>query len=442
MLRVGLEDIALQIMTLDLGEPNEFLSKALNPPSAIAMYNSLKVLERLGAVECHWRSGVPEQRSDGEEQADCSTLSVTTELTALGFHLASLPVEPRVGKMMIYGALFNCVDPALTIAASMTSTKPVFVSPFGQRDAASEVRQEFRTEDSDHLTVLTVFNHWRKLRQEKGDRVAQLFVKDKFLSRMTLFAMEDHRKHYASLLVDSGFLPKSSRLSNGKTPSDHTVVHAANANAGNVALLKAVLCAGLYPNILVAPRPLVNGTATQQAGETAFQSNSKGEVYLHPCTILYSAKKLESRYCCFHEIVRTSKMFVRDCTTVNPIALVLFGGSIEIYHREGVISVDEWLKFRISTLQATLMKHLRVQMESILLQKILSPEDNTANSATGRALIESISVLLGREHQRQDVRDGREIVRIWRGSQETNGRGGRGRGRGGRSGPGRNRNEN
>eukprot|EP00953_Heterococcus_sp_UTEX-ZZ885_P016083 9063-Heterococcus_DN1.PRE.3 len=44
----------------------------------------------------------------------------TPALTALGYHLATLPVEPRVGKMMLYGAIFGCVEPALTIAASMS----------------------------------------------------------------------------------------------------------------------------------------------------------------------------------------------------------------------------------------------------------------------------------------------------------------------------------
>lgn len=50
-------------------------------------------------------------------------------LTALGFHLATLPVEPRVGKMMLYGAIFGCVEPAITIAAAMSCRNP-FVAPF------------------------------------------------------------------------------------------------------------------------------------------------------------------------------------------------------------------------------------------------------------------------------------------------------------------------
>ncbi|CAN0479835.1 unnamed protein product, partial [Discosporangium mesarthrocarpum] len=50
-------------------------------------------------------------------------------LTALGFHLATIPVEPRIAKMMLYGAIFDCVNPALTIAATMSSRHP-FIAPF------------------------------------------------------------------------------------------------------------------------------------------------------------------------------------------------------------------------------------------------------------------------------------------------------------------------
>lgn len=50
------------------------------------------------------------------------------ELTPLGVHLARLPVEPHIGKMILFGALFCCLDPVLTIAASLSFKDP-FVIP-------------------------------------------------------------------------------------------------------------------------------------------------------------------------------------------------------------------------------------------------------------------------------------------------------------------------
>ena len=46
---------------------------------------------------------------DGEEQ-----------LTPLGFHLAQLPMDPQTGKMILFGAIFGCLDPVLSVAASLS----------------------------------------------------------------------------------------------------------------------------------------------------------------------------------------------------------------------------------------------------------------------------------------------------------------------------------
>jgi len=437
------------------------LKKALDPPSNLALSNSLKLLEELGAVDCHWKNQKrPVFSSVREKEKEEQNLDVSSELTALGFHLATLPVDPRVGKMMIYGALFGCIDPLLTFAAAMSARSP-FMSPFDQRDQADEARKTFSVSGSDHLTILNAFNQWTELRRTKGNRVVQNFLKDNFLGRLTLFQMEDLRKQFHSLLTDIGFLPKKFRLKD--------MDHASNNNSQNQGLIKAVLCAGLYPNIIVAPRTVV-GTAPpkksdKKVGENAFRSHTKGEVYLHPSTIAFKDSKLDSRYCCFHELVRTSKTYVRDCTTVSPFALLLFGGTLEVYQTHGICSVDGWLKFRIDAKPATLIKYLRGKMERMLFQKIVSPHEDVIESDEGRALIQSISRLFeSEENRRQEVtvnpdRSGGEIVRPWTGTEGENnrinaiqnekrnnnnknrnsggGREGRGGRRGGRSGRGR-----
>lgn len=275
--RVGIEDLVLQILILDLGSPCKFLAKALTPPSASAMKSSLTLLEELGAVECEWQD-----RIENVETETCAALSETsTELTPLGFHLATLPVEPRIGKLVIFGALFGCVEPALTIAAAMSLSRGPFVSSYDNRNLADKARKKFSVDDSDHLTILNAFNQYMRLRVSRGDRATNSFLRDNFLSRISLFQMQELRKQYASLLVDIGFLPTDFRLEGEKS-----AVHSggrtsdSNANGNNMSLLKAVLCVGLYPNIIVAPRSLVDGTSKHEAGEMAFQSHKKGEVCL------------------------------------------------------------------------------------------------------------------------------------------------------------------
>jgi hypothetical protein len=298
------------------------------------------------------------------------------------------------------------------------------------------------------------------VRRTNGERAAKDFLRDNFLSRMTLFQMEDLRKQYSNLLVGIGFLPAGFQLA-GKggqqnKNSQQVSLGSANANASNLALVKAVLCAGLYPNILVAPSALVDGTGKQEAGACAFESRSKGDAYLHPSTISFTSKLLESRYCCYHEMIKTKKTYIRDCTTVSPFALVLFGGALEVYQSQGVVTVDGWLKFRISPKPATLVKHLRAQMESMLLRKIIAPEDDVTESPEAKAVIASISALLRRGghattapvQQKQQRNDGGGNTggrsdgggRSGRGGGGGRGRGSSGGGRGrGRSGGGRGR---
>ena len=249
---------------------------------------------------------------------------------------------------------------------------------------------------------------------------------------------------YAKLLGEIGFLPQNYK------PSNTFLMRKEDAS-----LFKAVLCAGLYPNIIVAPRALAEDGLKQPANEVAFQSRRKGDVFLHPSTLMASAKKLDSRYLCFHEIVKTRKLYVRDATMVTPYSLLLFGGALEIYHNQQAITVDKWLRFRIDRKPATLVKHLRSQMETMLLEKIVSPVGDTESSQHAAALLSAVRALLQSEKNDLDTdlfrTDGAEIVRPYLGSEHERdrppgrgrGRGkGRGRGRGGRgrgSGGGRGR---
>src|SRR5690606_1546591 len=84
------------------GDVHEFLNYAIDKPSDNAIKESIKSLIELAAIE-----------PKGQQI-----------LTPLGYHLATLPVTPRIGKMMIFGAMMLCIDPVLTIAAAMSTKSP------------------------------------------------------------------------------------------------------------------------------------------------------------------------------------------------------------------------------------------------------------------------------------------------------------------------------
>jgi HrpA-like RNA helicase len=103
-----------------------FLASALSPPHPLAVANALELLTQLGAL-------------GGDEQ-----------LTPLGHLLAALPLEPRLGKMLLWSQLLGVHDPALTLACAMAS-KDVFTMPTGARgqqqqqqpQGASKWKREF-----------------------------------------------------------------------------------------------------------------------------------------------------------------------------------------------------------------------------------------------------------------------------------------------------------
>ncbi|KAK8952511.1 putative pre-mRNA-splicing factor ATP-dependent RNA helicase [Platanthera zijinensis] len=104
MLRMPLTDLCLQIKFLSLGDIKYFLLEAIEPPGEEAISSAVDLLYKVGAFE-------------GYE-----------ELSPLGYHLAKLPVDVLIGKMMLHGAIFGCLSPVLSIAAFLSHKSP-FLNP-------------------------------------------------------------------------------------------------------------------------------------------------------------------------------------------------------------------------------------------------------------------------------------------------------------------------
>ncbi|KAG5074857.1 hypothetical protein JHK84_056088 [Glycine max] len=109
ILRTPLQSLCLQIKSLRLGSISEFLSRALQSPETLVVQNAIEYLKIIGAL-------------DEDEN-----------LTILGRCLTMLPMEPKLGKMLILGAIFNCLDPILTVVAGLSVRDP-FLTPLDKRD--------------------------------------------------------------------------------------------------------------------------------------------------------------------------------------------------------------------------------------------------------------------------------------------------------------------
>ena len=129
------------------------------------------------------------------------------KLTPLGTHLSHLPVDVHIGKMLLFGSIFKCLDPILTIA-SILSYKSPFFTPFGGESESEKAKSKFNTSDSDLLTMYKAYIEWRKYCEKFGGLSSETrdFCHKNFLNIQNLLMIEDLKKQFLSLLVEIGFV--------------------------------------------------------------------------------------------------------------------------------------------------------------------------------------------------------------------------------------------
>lgn len=82
------------------------------------------------------------------------------DLTAVGRKMSEFPMEPSMAKMLIASVEYKCSVEMLTIV-SMLSVPSVFYRPKERMEEADAAREKFNVPESDHLTLLNVFNQWK-----------------------------------------------------------------------------------------------------------------------------------------------------------------------------------------------------------------------------------------------------------------------------------------
>ncbi|XP_010414781.1 PREDICTED: DExH-box ATP-dependent RNA helicase DExH7, chloroplastic-like [Camelina sativa] len=374
MLRMPLVELCLQIKLLGLGHIKPFLSKALEPPSEGAMTSAISLLHEVGAVE-------------GDE-----------ELTPLGHHLAKLPVDVLIGKMLLYGGIFGCLSPILSIAAFLSYKSP-FIYPKDEKQNVDRVKLALLSDNlvsssdlnnndrqSDHLLMMVAYDKWVKILQERGMKAAQRFCESKFLSSSVMRMIRDMRVQFGTLLADIGLinLPKIGEFSGRKKEnldvwfSDPTQPF--NMYSQQPEVIKAILCAGLYPNIAASDKGITEtafNSLTKQGNQTKSYSawyDGRREVHIHPSSINSNFKAFQYPFIVFLEKVETNKVYLRDTTIVSPFSILLFSGSINVHHQSGSVTIDGWLKLAAPAQTAILFKELRLTLHSILRDLIRKPE--------------------------------------------------------------------
>lgn len=139
ILRSNLASVILRAKALKLGAVEEF--PFVDPPRPATIRDGYRTLYELGAVD---------------EQ---------NQLTQIGHTLSKLPVDPRIGRMILAGIDEHCLREVLVLAAALEIQDPRD-RPVEKQQAADEAHEKFLHEESDFLSLLNIweFFHEQKRR--------------------------------------------------------------------------------------------------------------------------------------------------------------------------------------------------------------------------------------------------------------------------------------
>jgi ATP-dependent helicase HrpA len=252
LLRSSLASVILRAKSLGLGEVEAF--PFLDPPAPRAIADGYALLAELGAVD---------ERN---------------ELTAIGAELARLPVDPRVGRMLVAARAEGCLGQLLVIAAALSVQDPR-QRPLEQAAAADQRHAGFADERSDFLAYLKLW----KVFDGKLEKVCR----ENFLS---VARMREWRDIHAQLATTLGEMKWPASSANPETPEGYRAIHRA-------------LLAGLLGNV---------GMRDEAEGGYVGARGIKFRV--HPGSLT----RKPGKWIVAAELVETTRLFARTVANIDP----------------------------------------------------------------------------------------------------------------------------
>ncbi|XP_071832619.1 ATP-dependent RNA helicase TDRD9-like [Apostichopus japonicus] len=227
MLRCPLEQLVLRVKILDLGEPKAILALALDPPDLEHIETTILLLKEVGALTTVTSEAM--NPHDGE-------------LTFLGRILAALPVDVKIGKLIVMGYVFGCLKECLIIGASL-SLKSFFTSPYGRHLEAYKARMRWANGSfSDPIAILNGYLQWEHSNQSGMFLRSRNSEKD--WCRKNMIEMTTIRE-VAKLI---GELSERLKNFNISLPRENPRNKTEADQMEDMMVLKMVLSGAMYPN--------------------------------------------------------------------------------------------------------------------------------------------------------------------------------------------------
>lgn len=344
MQRAELTDVVLHVKALNLAgmEPEEVLASAIEPPSVERVSAAMQQLYMIGALDTN------------------------KALTSLGSLLMQLPVNAAMGKMILYGLFFRCVEPTVTLAAILTSRDP-FLSSIDLKQQVSAAKDAWSPSDyrSDALAALRAFQTWAEI-DRRGDRMAGTrFCHDNYLHKNSLLDIQRLANHLAQSLqgimeiilqTSDGEQSNSSNTGRYVPPSSRGMrvresAPELNQNSNCTPLLASLIAMASTPNFAI------------RKGEKTYQTSQDKVTFISPASVCHTkhTKNKEDdgnptgdkELFAFGEKSRNvsqvggggAMTMLRTVTRLDPLSYMIFGSHQIRGTQDGVIC-DDWLPMR------------------------------------------------------------------------------------------------
>jgi ATP-dependent helicase HrpA len=173
ILRTNLASVILRMAALDLGEMADF--PFVEPPEERNVTDGVRLLEELGAFR---RPEPGASRAGGKKLSD------------VGRKLAELPVDPRIGRMIIEAGNNGCVREMLIIAAALSIQDPR-ERPADSREAADAMHARFAEPGSDFLAFLRLWDYLRERQHELSSSAFRRLCRREYLHYLRVREWQD-----------------------------------------------------------------------------------------------------------------------------------------------------------------------------------------------------------------------------------------------------------
>ena len=265
--RTNLAAVILQMHALKLGDIEAF--PFVEPPDGRYVRDGQRTLRELGA------------------------LTEEGEITDIGRKLAKLPLDPKLGRILLAGAEEHCLDEVAIIASALSVPDPRD-RPADKQTQADQKHAPFKDEQSDFLSLLKLWKAFTEKREELSRAKLRGWCKENFLSYLRL--TEWHDVHGQVMEVVKGELS----LKLNAKPADYSSIHRA-------------LLAGLLSQV------------AQRKEQAEYLGANGTKLAIHPGSGQFKAKP---QWIVSAEQVQTTKVYARNVARIDPQWVESVGGHL------------------------------------------------------------------------------------------------------------------